>query len=69
MMFIRCTECDFETDGHYKLKSHITLKHEWPKDCEICGISLAYPIAMKLHMQGKHGDSKFSCNICGKVKF
>ena len=66
-LFSRCGECPFETDARHRLKSHIILKHEWPKVCEICGIQLASPVTYKSHMQSKHEDGSYSCQECGKV--
>ena len=72
-----CNECDFSTVQEYRLTAHKKKSHAVGSEtnskilvsqatviCEECGHTSTDKYELKKHMQGKHGDMRYQCDLC-----
>ena len=64
-----CDQCEKTFFEKRYLRDHISFVHEGNKkhQCNTCGKTYPYYLALKAHITAVHGDQSFNCAHCGKM--
>lgn len=59
----KCDQCEYTCHTQFTLKSH-QQKHSNSLPCNICFKKFKYKVNVNHHLKRKHGDLKFTCELC-----